>query len=401
MSRYVYRQVSIGNTDLDKMLKSQTLVQSTEWASHRSEGEASGFIVDYVGVFQNLQKALAVYAGRGTGGETPIQDKQALVEALEEALDAAKAFVEPLGVNADAIMAAKDMARLMLITQAVEALIGPDERRRAFLRLTGTVTKAYKALLPDERAAPYLRTVAVFHTLSDAVKAKLGPVDITAISAKIATLLDEKIEGVAILTSIVEGDTAEGRVDLSEVDFEKLAGLFATNPKTAAETLREAAEEKVRVMTDANPTRKGLVEKLEMLVAQYNAGSIDAEKFFEALKAFVDDLDEEEQRAAREGLTEEELAIFDLLTTPEPKLTKAEEIAVKAVARHLLERLRGLIDAVDWLRNQQTRGSVLSEIRVRLNELPEAPYPQSLWDAKVDQVWDFVVRRYAPTGAAS
>lgn len=132
-----------------------------------------------------------------------------------------------------------------------------------------------------------------------------------------------------------------------------------------------------------------------MLVAQYNAGSIDAEKFFDALKAFVNDLDEEEQRAAREGLTEEELAIFDLLTTPEPKLTKAEEVAVKAVARQLLERLRELIDAVDWLRSQQMRGAVLSEIRVRLNDLPESPYPQGLWEAKVDQAWDFVTQRYS------
>jgi type I restriction enzyme R subunit len=47
-------------------------------------------------------------------------------------------------------------------------------------------------------------------------------------------LLDEKIEGVAILTPIVEGDAAEGRVDLSGIDFEKLASLFVTSPKTAA-----------------------------------------------------------------------------------------------------------------------------------------------------------------------
>ena len=160
----------------------------------------------------------------------------------------------PLGVDEDAIMAAKDMARLSLMAQAVETLIGPDEWRREFLRLTGAVTKAHKTLLPDEWEAPYLKPVAVFHTLSDAVKAKLGPVDISAIAAKIAALLGEKIEGVAILTPIVEGDTAEGRLDLSGVDFEKLAGLFATNPKIAAETLREATEKKVRDMTDANPT---------------------------------------------------------------------------------------------------------------------------------------------------
>lgn len=184
-------------------------------------------------------------------------------------------------------------------------------------------------------------------------------------------------------------------MDLSGIDFEKLSKLLVTNPKTAAETLREGAEDKIKKMAEANPTRQPLVEKLEQLVSQYNAGSIDAVTFFEALKTFIAEMDDEEQRAARENLTEEELAIFDLLTTPEPKLTKAEEQQVKAIARQLLERLHKLVEAVDWLRGQQTRGAVLSEIRVRLNELPENPYPQGLWEAKVEQVWDFVTRRYA------
>ena len=320
---------------------------------------------------------------------------------LELALADVRAFARPLGVDADAIMAAASMERLKLISQAVEALVAPDDRRREFLRLTGAVTKAYKALLPDERAAPYLKPVAVFHTLADAVRAKLPPVDISAISARIAELLDEKIEGVAILTPIVEGDTAQGRIDLSGIDFDKLADLFAASPKVAAERLREEAEEQVQKMAAQNPTRVQLVERLEKLVAEYNAGSIDAERFFEELKNFVQGLNEEGQRAAREGLNEEELAIFDLLTTPEPKLSKAEEMEVKQVARQLLTKLHELVDAVDWMRGQQTRGAVLSEIRQRLNALPEMPYPQELWETKVGQVWDFVLRRYAGGASAS
>lgn len=393
---------TIGTVYLDKPMKNHTLMQTIARANRRAEGKTSGVIVDYIGVFQNLQKALAIYAGGGSedGGTTgdgggPIKGKEELVTALEQALETARSFTQPLGVEADAIMDVRDFARLRLISQAVEILIAPDERRREFLRVTASVTKAYKALLPDERAAPYLRPVAVFHTLSDAVKAKLGPVDISAISARIAELLDEKLEGVAILTPIIEGDTAKGRVDLSGIDFDKLADLFATSPKITAEKLREGTEEKARKLVAANPTRQHLVERLEKLVADYNAGSVDAEQFFEALKAFIGEMDEEEQRAVREGLTEEELAIFDLLTTPEPKLTQAEEQEVKRVARSLLEKLHDLTGAIDWVRGQETRGAVWTEIRQRLNELPENPYPQALWDSKVEQVWDFVLRRYA------
>jgi type I restriction enzyme R subunit len=391
---------SIGTVYLDKPMKNHTLMQTIARANRNAPSKTSGVIVDYVGVFNNLQKALAIYAGSGgatKGGEneTPIKDKAALVKALEDALDQAGALVQPLGVDVAAIMVADALARLGLIASAIEVLVAPDERRREFGRLASAVTNAYKALLPDERAAPYLKRVAVFHMLADAVKAKLGPVDISAIQARIAELLDEKLQGVAILTPIVEGARAEGRVDLSGIDFEKLSKLFEKSPKVAAERLREKAEDKVKKMAKANPTRIDLVEKLEKLVADYNAGSIDAEKFFEKLKEFVDALGEEEQRAAREGLNEEELAIFDLLTTPEPKLTKAQEAEVKRVARALLEKLHGLVDATDWVRGQETRGAVFSEIRVRLNELPEEPYPQTLWNTKVAQVWDFVLQRYA------
>lgn len=385
---------TIGTVYLDKPMKNHTLMQTIARANRRAEGKTSGVIVDYVGVFQNLQKALAIYAGGG-GEETPIKDKEALVATLERALASVRAFVRPLGVDADAIMAVRDFDRLRLINQAIEILIAPDERRREFLRLTAAVTRAYKALLPDERAAPYLRPVAVFHTLSDAVRARLGPVDISAISARIAELLDEKLEGVAILTPIVEGDTAEGRVDLSGIDFDKLADLFAVSPKVTAERLREGAEEKARKLAEDNPTRQHLVERLERMVAEYNAGSVDAEQFFEALKAFIREMDVEERRAAREGLSQEELAIFDLLVKPEPKLSKAEEQEVKRVARSLLEKLHELTGAIDWVRGQETRGAVWTAIRQRLNELPESPYPQALWDSKVNQVWDFVLRRYA------
>ncbi|ARO23977.1 type I site-specific deoxyribonuclease HsdR subunit protein [Rhizobium sp. TAL182] len=385
---------TIGTVYLDKPMKNHTLMQTIARANRRAEGKTSGVIVDYVGVFQNLQKALAIYAGGG-GEETPIKDKEALVATLEQALASVRAFVRPLGVEADAIMAVRDFDRLRLINQAIEILIAPDERRREFLRLTGAVTRAYKALLPDDRAAPYLRPVAVFHTLSDAVRARLGPIDVSAISARITELLDEKLEGVAILTPIVEGDTAEGRVDLSGIDFDKLADLFAVSPKVTAERLREGAEEKAHELAEQNPTRQHLVERLEKLVADYNAGSVDAEQFFEKLKDFIRDMDVEERRAAREELSQEELAIFDLLVKPEPKLTKAEEQEVKRVARSLLEKLHELTGAIDWVRGQETRGAVWTAIRQRLNELPENPYPQALWDSKVNQVWDFVLRRYA------
>ncbi len=373
---------------LDKPMKNHTLMQTIARANRRAPGKAAGVVVDYVGVFKNLQKALAIYAAT-RGGDTPIQDKDALVAELEEALAEVRSFCREAGVDLDAIGAAEKLTRLKLIADAAEVLIAPDELRRQFLRKAGATSRAYKALLPDERAVPYLKPVAVLHVLAEVIRGKLGPVDISAISAQIEALLDQRVDGVAITAPIIPGDDRGGRVDLSDIDFEKLAKLFQQRPRTANEKLRSAAEEKARDLASRNPTRVHLVEKLEKLVEAYNLGTLDAEAFFEALKKLITQMEEEERRAAREGLTEEELAIFDLLTRPEPKLTKAQETEVKRVARELLEKLEAL-RVEHWRQKQETRAAVHSEIRFKLNELPEEPYPEGLWDEKVEAVWQFV-----------
>ena len=385
---------------LDKPMKNHTLMQTIARANRRAPGKSAGVIVDYVGVFQNLQKALAIYAAKGSDS-TPIKDKGQLVAEVERTLAEARAFCTAVGVDVDAIFAAQKLARLTLISQAVEALVAPDERRRGFFRVAGAAERAYKALLPDERAAPYLRPVATLHVLAEATRGKLGPVDISAVSAKIEALLDEKIEGVAITAPIIEGEEAGGRVDLSAIDFEKLAKLFASRPRTAAEKLRSEAQAKAQDMAARNPTRVHLVEKLEKLVEEYNLGTLGVEAFFEALKALVAEMEEEERRAAREGLTEDELAVFDLLTKPKPKLSKAQEAAVKKVARDLLEKLQEQLSVEEWQAKQQTRAAVQSTIRFTLNELPEEPYPEPVWNEKVDAVWAFIFARRQATARPS
>jgi type I restriction enzyme R subunit len=141
---------------LDKPMKNHTLMQTIARANRRATGKSAGVIVDYIGVFQNLQKALAIYAAKDSDS-APIREKDALVAELEKALAEALAFCTTVGVNVDAIVAAERLARLTQISQAVEALVSPDERRRGFFRVSGAAARAYKALLPDERAAPYLR----------------------------------------------------------------------------------------------------------------------------------------------------------------------------------------------------------------------------------------------------
>jgi molecular chaperone DnaK (HSP70) len=148
------------------------------------------------------------------------------------------------------------------------------------------------------------------------------------------------------------------RFDLSEVDFESLVTQFDEGKKnTAAQRLRSSMEAKIQQFVRLNPTRIDYAEKLQEMLDRQNEGSANIEEFFEQLKLFAQKLTKEEKRAVSESLTEEELAMVDLLTKPEPKLTKSQEGEVKKVVKDLIGKLHNELLVLDWKKRQQTRAA--------------------------------------------
>ena len=118
-------------------------------------------------------------------------------------------------------------------------------------------------------------------------------------------------------------------------------------------------EKRLALMLAQNPLRTDFQQHYENLVAEYNREKdrVTIEKTFEALLKFVVDLDEEQERAVREGLDEPTLALFDLLKKSE--LTPAEIKRIKTVAIELHAKLQGEIARIrDWQRKEATRDRV-------------------------------------------
>ncbi len=110
-----------------------------------------------------------------------------------------------------------------------------------------------------------------------------------------------------------------------------------------------------------------------------------------ALVARSKTLTAEEERAVREGMTEEELAVLDLLAQPEPVLTDEERELVKAGAKDLLAHLHEKL-VQDWRRKVDVTNDVNSTIRRVLDEgLPQQPYTPDIFTAKVQLVFDHIL----------
>ncbi len=280
------------------------------------------------------------------------------------------------------------------IADATEALLGTDAEKQTYLRLEGHAWKLYKAALPDPRAVPFTADMAVFHVLADRLRALTPKPDVSAVMGEIDALLDESIIGHAIKAPIRAPDDLTGLFDLRAIDFDKLSAAFRRGQqKTRAQLLRAQVEAKLTDMVRRNPTRADMLEKFQSMIDEYNAGSATVERLFEQLMEFIRTMSDEDQRAAREDMTEEELAIFDLLTKPEPKLTKTQEVEVKRIARTLLAKLKREKLVLDWRLKERAKADVRQTIRVELDALPPI-YDRRIWEEKVERTFQFVYERY-------
>ena len=124
-----------------------------------------------------------------------------------------------------------------------------------------------------------------------------------------------------------------------------------------------AVDERLARMLAQNPLRTDFQQHFEQLVTDYNREKdrVTIEKTFEALLKFVSKLDDEQERALREGLDEPTLALFDLLKKEE--LTPADIDCIKQVAVDLYAKLRDQLTRIrDWDKKQATRDQVKQTI---------------------------------------
>ena len=377
---------------LDKPMRNHTLMQTIARANRVYPGKHSGTIVDYANVFASLEKALAIY-GAGRGGSTPVNNKEELIQALEEAHAQAVAFGSQQGVDLVSLQntRAAGFERLEQVLAAVNAFISPDAVRSAFFGHQKRLQTLYKAIKPDPAALTHAPLVACLNSLAETINVQINPPPkpITEVIADISELLDDSIKG----HRIAEAGVAP--LDLSKINFEALASRFqqSKNKQTSVEALKAAIQGRLQTMIRTNRTRADFLQRFEELIADYNAGSRNIEQLFNDLLALSKSLDDEQGRHVREGLSDEQLALFDILTRPAPDLTPEEVKAVKKVARSLLEAIQQRL-VLNWRDKQQARASMLDSIKTTLDEGLPTGYTKELFDLKCDAVFQHVYESY-------
>jgi len=400
---------------LDKPIKGHTLMQTIARANRVYDDEKeNGLIVDYGNVYKQLEKAYSIYGegdkgGSGGGGrtggggddgegESPVEKLAKLAEELKESIRATKGYLKELGFNLSDLTNAKPMQKLAKINEATDKVTLNETTRTKFEMMARDVFRKYKALYPEDEIKPFIKQFNAIEAIYDALNQKVKTADITEIMMQLQEVVNDSV----FVNEVSEPNPEY--INLSNLDFDKLKASFKKikRKNTVVFDLQKAIEKKLKQMVKENPLRLDFYEKYKEIIEEYNNGKdINATmKAFDDLADFLNNLSKEDDRAMREGLDEETLAIFDLLK--KETLTDKERDEVKKVAKQTLETLKAEKLKVErWRDSTQLRAQVKTTIYDMLMWLPQEPYSEKEVEEKTNVIYQHIFTNYFGGGKSA
>lgn len=401
---------SLSTLYLDKPMKSHTLMQAIARANRVYPNKPAGIIVDYVNVFKYMREALRDY-GEGDDGEYPAKDIDQLITLLDGSISETNDYLKSIDVSLDDINNESDtFQRLELLRNGYDQIVTTDDRKDRFTVLSNTVKNLYEASKPEifekhwhnQYYAPIDYLYGLFHRTIDDQKVEKA-------REKLAAVLDYSVSSEQLndpdkpVFAIHEGKV----IDLSKLDIDQLKQEIKRAPYKAIEIddLKEYIKEALEMLINRNCERLPFSERFKNIIDRYNAGGTENEEYYEQLLQLISDLKQEASRASLEGLTEEELEIYDLLIKGK-KLTKAEEQKVKLAAKNLYKKLseeKEQLMIVDWYKDDQPVALVKDAIQKSLDhDLPEC-YDKESFASKIslllNHFMDMSIQGYGWVGA--
>ncbi|WP_160134180.1 type I restriction endonuclease subunit R [Halococcus salsus] len=321
---------------LDRNLKNHNLMQAIARTNRPADGKENGEIIDFQGVFENIDEALDYDAETKAYAA---QDEKELFEDLVSQVETVMDIFDDIPKN-DSQEAAND---------AIERISTHPERRefkQGFRRLQDL----YESVAPDKRL--------INQGIQDQYK-WLGKIQIafqrtTAgddapeedMAQKTRDILDENV------------DIEEIRRDfpmykLGEEYLDEVEGL--DNPGVKASQVAHATREHLHPRTGQNPRYKRLSERVNDIVERWQSGGMADPEAVEALKSVEGEVLEVEREAGERGMSDAEFAIYTHLTDKETDIIENDELA-EEIAEGISEEFEERVDRSypGWQTNQST-----------------------------------------------
>lgn len=357
---------SLANLYLDKPLQGHNLMQTIARANRVYEGKNNGLLIDYNGILKCLRAALARYARVESGSEnqsiTPYNDLNKLQSDYAKALQDSINHLANLGFDLQELLETEGFDKISAIPSAVDAVCTNDESRARFEVLAREIFQKKQALIAEPKlTAPYQRKYNAIEQIYKHLQSQHKiSVDINAVLLCLQGVVNDFIN---VDTSRLPGADSGKIFNISNIDFDLLKSEFAKSQtkNTSVQTLKSAVERQLQRMVRQNPSRIDYYTRYQQIMVEYNRESdrVAIEQTFEELLKLVKNLSEEDTRAVRENLSEEHLAVFDLLCASKNNLDTRTRNRIKQVAQSLIEAVKVQLKQLEnWRDKESTRATI-------------------------------------------
>lgn len=382
---------------LDKPLKAHTLMQAIARANRVNEGKSNGLIIDYIGIVKALRKALADYTANvsGISGTDPTIDKKELISRITDTIGKAKIFLAEHDFDLESLIVAVGFARLSYLQEAANAVCGTIENKKTYSTYASELNRLMKYIdradITEHTRKQYEAIAAIYAELQK----KRKHVNTTNLMIEINSIISSYIE---IQHMPITSNQETRRFDISAIDFGLLRTEFAKvkRKNLVMRDLEEIIQQKLDRMLFTNPERINYYERYQQIIMGYNAEQDRAtiEKTFMDLMDLANQMNQEEQRYAREGFSsDEELSLYDMLFRDD--LSKNDIKKLKEVATTLLRKIKNRIAEIDhWTDKQETKAEIDNLIRnILYDELPLC-YDEISISTYRQRIYEYVYTRY-------
>lgn len=341
---------------IDKKMKEHNLLQAIARVNRTRTGKNAGYIVDYIGIANNLHDALDIYNGEddtivdifppSIESELPVlRDRyQRLILFFEDkGIKEIKPYVE---------FRISNPAEQFNVLESCVELLEPEKLRAEFVVLFKKFAQSFDVVSHCPEAKDFDAPIKAFGHILNRVKHRYKDrtINIMGAGEKIRILINEHLKSLGI-------DGKIEPIELLSPDFEKELDKNKSTKSKASE-MEHAIRKHCKVNFDEDPIfYKTLSEKLDEIIEKYKD---DYEAQLSAFKKFKEEINE--------GRKSEEDPFFDMI------VNKLGVIADDNISR-LKELINKIIDKIIE--------------KIKLKDFWNKPHEQEILKGEIDDLFLF------------
>jgi type I restriction enzyme R subunit len=366
----------------DKPMQGHGLMQAIARVNRVFRDKPGGLVVDYLGLADQLKRALASYTESGGKGAPTFDTSQAVALMLEKHAIACD-FLH--GFDWGKWTTGTPAERLQLIPAGQEHILEQEDGKNRWAKLVTELSRAFALCAASDEATAIRDDVSFFQALQAALGKQSSASRKTPeqIEAAIRQLVSRAITTTG---QVIDVFTAAGlhRPDigiLSEQFLAEVCGLKHKN--VAAELLAKLLKDEIKVRSKRNLVQsKVFSEKLKQTLNAYHNRAIATQEVIEELINLAKELDAATKRGEALGLTDDEVAFYDALAANESAVQAMGDDKLKVIAAELITQVRQNV-TIDWTLRESARAKIRVLVRRILNRYG---YPPDLQDSATQTV---------------